>query len=741
MIEIGLFLLFVIFPFFRVFNGELLSNTHNIIAIAGLGGVILGIIFNKLDKYLNYLIRYLLPIVISTIAVDFFLKTYDSAQIKITLLEIGGPLILILWIIKRINIGNFKIQPSRKYAFYPAAAFMLSGIISFALSQFKLETFEPGFLRRISYLGVFIVTVFEFNREEDFYRIVNWVLASLLVVVVYGLFQYFGVDWHIWKGAFGRNVFSTFGNPNFYAAWLVLVLPLVGAKFMITRKWYYVPLGLAVIFSIYATSTKGSWLGLAVAISVFVVLATLYLIEGDTKKLKKIALGIVIGVVIFAAGGITWFSIKRVDSIRFRLFTWGATMKMVSEPVFVSPLKSVSFGHGIESFKLVYPAYRRPEIFHIEGKHNTETDHAHNEFMEVFFDEGIVGLTVFIWLLISIYYTAIKRLNSLGIGVESSKHKIYLVGLISGTVGMLAHASVSVHVRFVSSGYILWTFLGFIVVHTAPIRKEERKENEREKYLSGLKFILIMILLGAGAYNSFTASRRFLANIYHNKAIAYSKQRSWNNALHYYDLVQRYHPSFVMAYYFEGNVYNDRLSEALNNKNKEKAIKNYELALKAYKKVRTMYPHYVQIYFQEGIMHLKVGNVKDAEKSFRKYLNIVDPVYPYTYFRMGMIKARQGKAEQAQWYLQEPPRRKPNVIEGYLNLANVYLMQKKYKKAEDTFFTGLEKNKNNKRLLTALGNLYERLDKNQKAIQTYERLLKEYPESKNIRKKLEQLKS
>ena len=65
---------------------------------------------------------------------------------------------------------------------------------------------------------------------------------------------------------------------------------------------------------------------------------------------------------------------------------------MISEPLFYKPMKALYFGHGIESFKLVYPSYRRPEIFHIEGKHNTETDHAHNEFIEIFYDEGLKEL-------------------------------------------------------------------------------------------------------------------------------------------------------------------------------------------------------------------------------------------------------------------------------------------------------------------------------------------------------------
>src|SRR3989339_1376136 len=201
MIDVILFSIFVVLPFFRIPNEVFLQNTHNIIAVAGIGAVIIGIVLNKLDEFLSKLIRYLIPIILSTIAVHFFLRTYDSAQIKITLLEIGGPLVLILWLIKRINLGNFKIEPSRTYVLYPALVFLISGIISFFLSNFDMVTFESGLLRRISYIGVFIVIVAEFNRKEDFMKILKWIMGSCFIVVTYGIVQYLGMDWHIWKGA------------------------------------------------------------------------------------------------------------------------------------------------------------------------------------------------------------------------------------------------------------------------------------------------------------------------------------------------------------------------------------------------------------------------------------------------------------------------------------------------------------------------------------------------------------
>lgn len=743
MVDVFLFLLFVILPFFRVLNTNLLQNIHNIIAIVCIGGVIIGMVLNKLDDYLEKLLKYTIPVLISTIAIHFFLRTYDSAHVKIILLELGGPLVFILWLIKRINLGNFNISPTRKYVVYPALLFLVSGILSFALSQFKLETFEPGLLRRISYLGVFLVVVFEFNCEEDFKRVFSWVLATCFMVVVYGVIQYLGYDWHIWRGAFGSRIFSTFGNPNFFAAWLVLVLPMILVKVLMSKdhsqKLGFTVFAICMFYMIWLTNTKGSWAGLAVGIPVFVILSILYLIKGNPKFLKRLAIFLVASAVCVATVGIVWFSVERINSIRFRLFTWGATMKMISEPVFVHPLKAVVLGHGIETFKLVYPTYRRPEIFLIEKKHNTETDHAHNEFMEIFYDEGIVGLSILLWLFISIYYAALKRLSLIGIGGVKADNDFHIVGLIAGTIGMLAHASVSVHVRFVSSGYILWTFLGFIIVHTAPVIS---KEENREKLITIPKVVAIMMLLTLAGMNSFLAAGRFKANMYHNRAIAFSKQRMWAQALEFYDKVQKNHPSFIMAYYFEGNVYNDKLTEAIRAKKKEEADLNYNKAVEAYDKVLSMYPNYVQVHFQMGMMHLKVGNLAEARKSFRKYLNIVDPMYPFSYYRLGMMSAQAKDLERALWYMLEPVKRIKNkalLPEAYMNLASIYLAKKDAQKAESTYMEGLKHVENDINLLMALARLYEMWGRIPDAVKVYQGVLKVSPKNKKALDRLKKI--
>ncbi|NLB35134.1 MAG: tetratricopeptide repeat protein, partial [Elusimicrobia bacterium] len=620
----------------------------------------------------------------------------------------------------------------RKYVLFPAILFLISGIVSFLVTPYKLQTFEPGLLRRIIYVGTFIVILYEFDRENDFKRVLKWMVWSLLLVVGYGLVQAFGRDWHIWAGAF-PGIFSTFGNPNFFAAWLVLTSPLIFARAFLTKKWYWVPVILAILYCLYRSGAKGGWLGIGVAITSFVIFSTLYLIDGNPKILKRIAMGITVGVMIFVITAISIGSMHRITSIRFRLFTWGSTMKMISEPVFVSPAQAFFFGHGIETFRIVYPAYRRPEIFHIEGKHNTQTDHAHNEFLEVFYDEGILGLTVFLWLLFSVLYMAVKRLSLIGIGGEKTEDDYYLVGVLSGIIGVLFHAAVDVNPRFVSTGYVFWVMLGLLVVHSAPKHKNT-SSNFTPSYKAKPFLIFPLVLLAF--YSSLLASRRFTANIEHNKAIAASRQRDWNKALDLYGKVKKYHPSFIMAYYFEGNVYNDQLSDAIDAGRTEEAELFYDLAIESYKKVREMYPNYVQLHFQEGMLHSRMGRQEEAHKSFRRYINIVDPVFPYTYFRLGMIANQKGDTELAKRYFEEPVRRKSDQPETFFNLAAFLITRGDIAGGERVLIAGLEEHPKNTDILGTLASLYEQTGRVANAEQLYQELLRINPNDKKAQQRL-----
>jgi O-antigen ligase len=120
--------------------------------------------------------------------------------------------------------------------------------------------------------------------------------------------------------------------------------------------------------------SKGTWLGFVAGLAVFAVLyAFVFLRNKINKKLLTILsiyMLIVSSLAIFAVYHKTK---ERTDSASFRVFTWLSAWEMINT--------NHILGIGTSTFYLTYPSWRRPQIFFIEGKHNTESDHPENEYL------------------------------------------------------------------------------------------------------------------------------------------------------------------------------------------------------------------------------------------------------------------------------------------------------------------------------------------------------------------------
>src|SRR5205823_9555115 len=115
----------------------------------------------------------------------------------------------------------------------------------------------------------------------------------------------------------------------------------------------------------------------------------------------KMVYGLLVFFILSIGGAVLHFAKTRLTSVSFRLFTWISTWEMVR----TNPI----LGNGVGTFKIIYPAHRRPQIIVLEGKSNTETDHSEDEYIETWQDEGIIGFGVFIWMITTALVCGFKQ--------------------------------------------------------------------------------------------------------------------------------------------------------------------------------------------------------------------------------------------------------------------------------------------------------------------------------------------
>ncbi|MCX5797438.1 MAG: tetratricopeptide repeat protein [Elusimicrobia bacterium] len=705
-----------------------------------------------------------LPILYCLISSLFYLRTYDSAQVKITVMQMGGAALLAMWAARLLEAGWGVFNKDDLVCLSPFLAYLAVGILSFAHAPYHMASVD-FFLRHFFFMTAALIVIYEFDARA-MERLTDILVLTAWIAVGYGFLQWVDITWFpkgagngidpfIWRGAFGDRIFSTYGNPNFFADFLVIVFPILLTQYLKTRRFSLIPLMAMLVVDLLMTGTKGAWLGFALVIFLFGVVAFIYF-PAVVAPIRKAVLSCVVVGILVLFGYVARDLRARVVSVNFRLFTWESTWEMIMTHPWI--------GTGVGSFPPIYPAFRRPAIFHIEGKHNTETDHSEDEYLEELFDNGILGFGIFIWLILSTLVVGFRSLGQLSTFFSTkdgrAPPRAYdLVGYMIAFMGMLGHNCFDVSLRFVSSGVYLGLLSGTIVnlargkalyeFHdlrgaAAPAAAAQGSDPPapastwkllcefliwpaRLAAWGGLLYAAFLLLsefsslqgslgrlpmggelmqwwlawgvfagcvlslIGLFLYLTYLSQNPvvplviagmlyplyqfwgyFKADVNHNIAIYFSKDRHWDEALAHYLKVRTLNPNFVMSMYFMGNVYNDRF-----NMNKvynpgwgdagNAPRDDYERALDSYEYVRQFAPNYVQMHHQVGNLHMRraewamsQGRVEESDRYLRKALTrfymyqAIDPVFEPNYFRIGQIymiwaqrAQQQGRKDEA----------------------------------------------------------------------------------------------
>lgn len=681
---------------------------------------------------------------------SFYLRTYDSAQVKITVVQMGGVCLLALWLCLLIEEGFKAFRKKDLIILAPFIAFFGSGVFSFLHAPYQGPSIDD-FIRRCVYMTVALILVREFT-EPAVRRLTRWIVITAAVAILYGFLQFIdtrffyntpgpgnGIDPFIWRMAFEKRVFSTFGNPNFFADFLVITWPILVCQWLRTRKFWYLPLTALLLLDLYATETKGAWIGFTVSLSIFILVYSLFFVEGDVRRLLKRAAWIVGGVVAVLGAIVGYYTHKRMQSVNFRTATWESTFEMIETHPFL--------GTGIGSFKVIYPAFRRPVIFHIEDKSNTETDHAENEWLESWFDEGVLGFGIFIWLVFSTCFIGIKAIGQLtGLladkGGRPPPRAYDLLGYLIAFMGMLCHNFFDVSMRFVSSGVYLGLLAGLIVNLSMgfPLSQvvdvsEQAGDTQSDLELGGL-WLLRLAAWGALAY----AAYAFLSQFSELQG-SLAQFQTQGEVLQYYiawalfgsvvlglggvmaALVLRTRRLLVPAVigasvpalflfwgYFKADVYHN-MAIAFSKGGQ------WTPAVQYYIKVASLNPNYVMTnYFKGNVFvdrfdmtkeyHPEWGDTNnvprdDFERAEAAYQQVLDkaPNYVQThhqrgvlYFKRGQYEMDHGHPDEAKRYWDEAIHQfrkyqnlDPVFFPNYMRLAQVYISEKRIDDAIEVY--------------------------------------------------------
>ena len=342
-------------------------------------------------------------------------------------------LMVILTLFVLSTLGRKRIVVPRSPLLLPLAAFYGWAMLSISWADAKYEAVVDGLEWSAAFVGALLAILILRNSKLIGTMLLGLLISGLLIsLLVIG--QYLlGIDWvlqHIVPGA-------TFANKNMAGQYGLLTLPIAVVFFLRTDKKYQIWL-LAVVIAlmtahIFYTHSRGSWLSFGLQFLLF-ALSLAYLKFGrfrssgeryDKKVPATVALLLVLGLCYMtpsllgtaetvertSIGALTHATqvehggemlrdtVTLVDgSYDIRLTIWANSIPMFKEHFLL--------GVGLGNWTVHYPRYQSwyrqdPQLLLYKYHAN-----AHNDYVEILCELGIIGFALFVWFVVSLFRVA-----------------------------------------------------------------------------------------------------------------------------------------------------------------------------------------------------------------------------------------------------------------------------------------------------------------------------------------------
>lgn len=269
----------------------------------------------------------------------------------------------------------------------PILSFCAVGFFSLLTACDRLQALNH--IRSFWLFLFYFLIINNLNDRKDIIRLTTVLIISATFASVHGLYQYF-FRHTIAVQAFIKNVITL-------AGFFLLITPLSFSLFLgekaFNRKIIYLLTTLFLLLGLIFTLERSVWLGLVVMILTFLFIYR--------PSLKVIIPGIIILVLLFSFSPALRQRIKALGhfksyAISSRFHQWQSGLEMMLD----HPLTGVGPGN----YEVLYKQYK----FFEERK---TYSHAHSNIVQIGAETGILGLSMFFWMMVAAFIAIWSRLR------------------------------------------------------------------------------------------------------------------------------------------------------------------------------------------------------------------------------------------------------------------------------------------------------------------------------------------
>jgi O-antigen ligase len=328
---------------------------------------------------------------------------------------------------------------------WPIVAFVVAGALSILVARDQTGAIED--VVRFATLVVIVLVLNQLLRtEREFRHLLIAVYLSLVIPALVGAYQLATKSGFHVSNEFSR-VRGTFDHPNPFAIYLTMMIVMGAALLLKVRRRLFklalvASIGVSAVLLIL-TYTRSAW------IATMAGLLVVAFYQG--KRLLPLMGLVVVAVAMFVPSVATRFSDLSTEttqsgaagnSLVWRFEYWQQALTLSDDPI---------IGAGLRTVRATSDVAKEP----------------HNDFIRVYVETGLIGLSAYLWFLFSLVKTARRSIR----GTRTRIGRSVAVGFAGCLTAFMILSLVS---NVISQLVILWYFLAFAVAAAAAPRLERR---------------------------------------------------------------------------------------------------------------------------------------------------------------------------------------------------------------------------------------------------------------------------
>lgn len=518
---------------------------------------------------------------------------------------------------------------------------------------------------------------------------INSILLSASIVSIWGIFEKLGVSpscvilrnefsVSCWVQDVQNRVFATFGQPNWMAAYLAMVMPFAFYRAAKTKTQkgliFYVGIQALIALGVIFTRSRSGFIALSV--SQLLLALVLYKNHALTSKvrMKNMAASILATIAIVlvvgspfnkglidvenlinpptntakTASGGTAIDRGGTESGVIRLIVWRGALEVFR----LNPI----LGTGPETFALSY--YRaRPLEHNNTSEWNYLYNKAHNEFLNYLATTGVIGTSTYLALLIAAFLLLYKKRSGLG--------AVALVILVSASVS-----------NFWGFSTVTSNFLMFVALAIGLKTNKELVFKIPKKFIG----VFLVTTIALSSYSLHLLSKFVMADSLYASGISNSNldpQKSINEL----SLAVKMFPNEPL---YIDELANSKLNLIIQSKDGVEPGKLEEID-QLLDKSTDLSPNNVKliksaIYTYDSMGEIDPKYLLEALKLSSR-ITLLAPSDPTVYYQIGLTAAKIGDEKSAEDAIKEAITLKPDYKKARQLLAVIYEGQKRNEEA------------------------------------------------------------